>query len=123
MLKKLIRGITTNYAALEESAEPALRPMTVSLPIADVANGIEAWASEAPNWSYEAGQPDGADTQIHLTRTTSLCRFVDDVRITLTPDGEQTLVNAESQSRIGVGDLGQNPRNLRELTAMLRQLA
>ncbi|MFK8111816.1 MAG: DUF1499 domain-containing protein [Rubripirellula sp.] len=37
------------------------------------------------------------------------------------PDGSgATRVEAQSQSRVGKGDLGQNPRNLKEIMSELR---
>jgi uncharacterized protein (DUF1499 family) len=55
----------------------------------------------------------------HLTRRTRVLRFTDDVRLSLTPGDGGTVVHAESRSRIGVGDLGQNRRNILELWAAL----
>jgi uncharacterized protein (DUF1499 family) len=46
---------------------------------------------------------------------------VDDVHVRLIADGVNTRVEAKSQSRVGVGDLGQNPRNLRQLTNALNK--
>ncbi|MFM9066415.1 MAG: DUF1499 domain-containing protein [Planctomycetota bacterium] len=73
---------------------------------------------------------------IRLTRSTKLFRFVDDVTVRiepLTPDSTdaaaapdrqqespQVRLQAESKSRVGRGDLGQNPRNIRELLDSLR---
>jgi uncharacterized protein (DUF1499 family) len=52
---------------------------------------------------------------LHVTRRTRVFRFVDDITIQLTEEAGGTRVDAESKSRFGKGDLGQNPRNLREL--------
>jgi uncharacterized protein (DUF1499 family) len=58
---------------------------------------------------------------MHLTRTTRLLRFVDDVHLTFEPGpGGTTRVHAQSQSRVGVGDFGQNRRNILELWQDLR---
>jgi uncharacterized protein (DUF1499 family) len=45
---------------------------------------------------------------------------VDDVRLTLTPGTDGTVVHAESRSRVGLGDLGQNRRNILELWRAIR---
>jgi uncharacterized protein (DUF1499 family) len=46
--------------------------------------------------------------------------FVDDVALRFVPAGPGTLVHAESKSRVGVGDLGQNRRNILELWDAIR---
>jgi hypothetical protein len=80
---------------------------------------------------------------MRLTRTTSLFRFVDDITVTISSveidaasaendasgdasgDGSSgasrgSRIEVRSQSRIGKGDLGQNPRNIRELIGELK---
>ena len=47
-------------------------------------------------------------------------RYRDDVWVVVTQHDEEKLrASLESRSRLGKGDLGQNPRNLRELNGML----
>ena len=48
-------------------------------------------------------------------------RFTDDIVVVLRTEGDLTRVQAQSQSRVGKGDLGQNPRNLKELVGYLKQ--
>lgn len=119
-ISNLKRDFTTNFARLDAAAEdPELRPLSLSIPPAAVGDKIVSWASDQSHWAVVSREADGERIQIHLTRTTRILRFVDDIRVTLVPDGETTRVEAESQSRIGKGDLGQNPRNLKELTRIL----
>ena len=111
------RDWTTNFAKLDPAAEdPNLRPLSVPENTADVARLIERWAGEQPKWSTVSVEKraDGSIV-LHLTRTTPVLRFTDDIQVTLQPTEKGTLMNAESQSRIGKGDLGQNPRNLKAL--------
>ena len=60
---------------------------------------------------------------LHLVRSTRLIGFRDDVWVLLEerPDAGGVRLHAESRSRVGKGDLGQNPRNLRELLGWVRQ--
>jgi uncharacterized protein (DUF1499 family) len=74
-----------------------------------------------PNWSLESREQSGDSLQLHLTHRTKLFRFVDDIHVRLTDIHDGTRVDAESKSRIGKADLGQNPKNLRELSQGLRQ--
>ena len=114
------RDWTTNHAKLDrESPDQKLRPMSIAGNPAEVGELIENWATDAPRWNVVSVVAGSNFSRLHLTHTTPLCRFVDDVRVELTEDGSRTSVHATSSSRIGKGDLGQNPRNLRELTDAL----
>ncbi len=52
---------------------------------------------------------------MRAVRTTPLFRFRDDVTVRVHADGDGTRAEVTSASRIGKGDLGQNPRNIKEL--------
>lgn len=126
------RDWTTNFAELSEQAEdPELRPLTLEMD-ADAAQAlIMDWVQSQSHWSVldneTAESEDTTPTAlsvIRLTRSTKLFRFVDDITVRLTPvDGGFLSLHAESQSRLGKGDLGQNPRNLKELTRGIGRLA
>jgi uncharacterized protein (DUF1499 family) len=123
MLQKLIRDFTTNVAVLDPAADdPLLQPLTLACSTEAVADRIATWAESTPLWKLETRDEREDSITLHLTRTTRLFRFVDDIYITLSGEGGQTNVAAESRSRLGKGDLGQNPRNLKELTRMLQPL-
>ncbi|PHQ35537.1 DUF1499 domain-containing protein [Rhodopirellula bahusiensis] len=122
------RDWTTNHAKWDDSAtDPEMRPMRLHKRIANVQSDLKTWVESEPIWQVESIADDSVDapvadqTQaIHLTRRTRWLRFVDDVHVQLTEEvsstGEVvTRVDAESQSRVGKGDLGQNPRNLKHL--------
>ncbi|MDG2222830.1 MAG: DUF1499 domain-containing protein [Rubripirellula sp.] len=139
-IKNLQRGLTVNFASLEPADEdPQLRPVNLPQLPEIIADRIESWASDRKGWSVVSSQnasdsraassqaassqqATDQEIQIHLTRTTRLFRFVDDIRVTLNREGQGTRIDATSQSRLGKGDLGQNPRNLKEFTQMLRGL-
>jgi uncharacterized protein (DUF1499 family) len=61
----------------------------------------------------------GKTREIHAVATTRLWRFKDDVTISIAPEGEGTVVNMHSQSRIGKGDFGANARRIRQFQADL----
>ena len=54
-----------------------------------------------------------------MTRRTRVFRFIDDITIEFHETTSGVRVEAESRSRVGKGDLGQNPRNLIELSKAL----
>jgi len=64
-----------------------------------------------PRWRLEAS--DGE--VVRAVRTTRLFRFKDDVTARVSPDPGGARLELTSASRLGKGDLGQNPRNLEEL--------
>ena len=59
---------------------------------------------------------------LSLVRTTRLMGFADDIRVFLQTTAVGTKIDVTSQSRVGKGDLGQNPRNVREVLTALRKL-
>ncbi len=116
------RALTQNHATLEpDSAEPLLRPLDLPDSPKEIANQIERWAEQQPRWSVESRHDSDSAVELHLTRSTRVMRFVDDVRLRIAWEGNSSRIVAESRSRIGKGDLGQNARNLKELTGPLRR--
>jgi uncharacterized protein (DUF1499 family) len=115
----LPHGLTRNWADLsDDDPDPALRPVVLPQP----PDAAVAWAAgviaRAPRWRVVATDP--ATGRLHATHTTILWRFVDDVRLAFEPHASGARVVGQSRSRIGKGDLGQNARNLRALTSILR---
>lgn len=64
-----------------------------------------------PRWSVSSRDANA----IKAVRATRLIRFKDDVTVRVEPHAEGAGAEFHSASRIGKGDLGQNPRNIREL--------
>ncbi len=111
------RDWTTNWARTDpQAAAPDLRPLELPADPASVQQTVIAWVDEQPQWTV-LEKSEGAPHRLHLVRRTRLWRFPDDVHVTIeaSPSGEGSLLKAESRSRFGKGDLGQNPRNLKEL--------
>ena len=64
-----------------------------------------------PRWNLEAAE----GSEVRAVRTTRLFRFIDDVTARVHPDPDGARLQLKSASRLGRGDLGQNPHNLEEL--------
>ena len=113
------RDLSTNHAATaDQSADQRLRPLLLTLPVEKAKALISQTIESLPNWTIEeTWHPD----QLHATRRTSLWGFVDDIHITVSTVENKTRVDAESQSRVGKGDLGQNPRNIDQLFQAIRK--
>ncbi len=95
-------GATPEYADLQPQrfAEPQDRVFTAALATA-----------EALGWEVTSQDPGGGE--IRAVATTRVFRFKDDVSVTVGREGESTVVNVWSRSRIGKGDLGANARRIR----------
>lgn len=72
-------------------------------------------AGGLPRWRVE---PEDGDV-VRAVRTTRLLRFKDDVTARVSPEPGGSRVELASVSRVGISDLGQNPRNLEELARAL----
>lgn len=60
---------------------------------------------------------DPAIGEIRGVATTRILRFKDDVTITISREGDATVVNIRSASRVGKGDFGANARRIEKLQA------
>jgi len=107
----LLRWFTKNWANTTEPTHADLRQLQLACPLAEAVARLKAGAGTLRGWTLEA---ETADT-LHFIRRTRVFRFADDIRLMLRVDGPNVRVDAESRSRLGKGDLGQNRRNIREL--------
>ena len=123
------RDLTTNVAWTDEASEK-LKPLRVARSPEVVKGDLLRVVESMSNWQTAdsdggASDGDGSDVtlKVHLIRTTTIMRFKDDIWVSLTPGdlAGSTVVQVRSESRLGRGDLGQNPRNIRELLGRLGQ--
>ncbi|MGB3681600.1 MAG: DUF1499 domain-containing protein [Rubrobacteraceae bacterium] len=77
----------------------------------ELANKIEEAVGTLPHWKF--GHKEGHE--VGLVRESRLFKFEDDVTVSISDNGAGCEAIFESASRVGQGDLGQNPRNLRDL--------
>lgn len=115
------RDLTTNHASTSRDApDAALR--SIETPVAgDALARVVAETGQELGWEVVSSTQTGpAAWTVHLVRTTRLFRFRDDITVTVTDRGATRLLDAGSRSRVGKGDLGQNPRNLRALLERVR---
>lgn len=115
------RDLTTNVAETARAAtDPDLRPLTVALAPPATADLVASVGGALPRWTLAARRSTDSTIVLDFIRATRIFRFRDDVTVTVTGRGDHSVVTARSASRIGTGDLGQNPRNLKELGRALR---
>ena len=114
------RWFTRNWADTDEPGDPALAPVDLPLSAPDALARVAEAAAGLARWHIES--TDAAAGTVHATRRTPLFRFVDDIHVRLEPlPGGATRLHARSKSRVGIGDFGQNRRNLLELFAALKR--
>jgi uncharacterized protein (DUF1499 family) len=117
------RDLAINYAATSDDAkDERLRTLEVPLRPADLAALVTKSAQSLPRWELAEQNQAGDVILFHFVRTTGLVGYKDDIRVRIEPAGEGSRLSAESRSRVGKGDLGQNPRNLRELLGQVRAI-
>ena len=122
------RDLTTNHAATSPSAKrPSLHPIVSERPRKELADIVVDAAQKLKGWTLATREESKDAITLRLVRTTPLMRFQDDITVHIRPlkDGQprsQSEITAESRSRVGKGDFGQNPRNLAELMDKIRSL-
>lgn len=119
------RDLTTNFAQTDPLSTD-LRPIELPLPPDRAATLVRQAAESLRGWQVADAAPrdlGGGAIEWHFVRTTLLMRYKDDVHARIEPSasGESVTVHLRSRSRIGKGDLGQNPRNLRELLGAIER--
>lgn len=120
------RDLTQNTAETSPLADSELlRPTMISLPVDETMELVRAAAKELPRWREgPSGDPvAGESRSLAFVRTTRLMRYQDDVTVMVEPAVEGSIIRVQSKSRVGKGDLGQNPRNIRELLGAVLRLA
>jgi uncharacterized protein (DUF1499 family) len=113
-----LRWFTRNWADTDEPGDPSVVPVELPLPRAEALAHVEKTLRRLPLFQVES--VDAAQGIVRAMRRTRLWRFIDDVTVRLEPVAGGTRVHARSKARVGVGDLGQNRRNLLVLLRALR---
>jgi hypothetical protein len=115
------RDFTNNEAFVAHDAkDPTLRPLESDRSAADLLEAVRRAAGRIRNWEYVGEAGDGNTVRVIFVRTSRIWRLKADVVIRIEDLGERRVVTGESRSRLGIGDLGQNPRTLRRFLAELR---
>lgn len=116
------RDFTTNSAATSPAAsDPLLRSIVVDATLEQIESAVADFANDQLRWTTAASERRERSLVISLERSTRWLGFIDDVRVEVDRRGDAAVINVASQSRTGRGDLGQNPRNIRQLNEALRE--
>jgi uncharacterized protein (DUF1499 family) len=106
----LLSWFTRNWADTDEAGDPAVVPLDLPVPLSDALAHVEKTLRELPRFQIES--VDAQQGIVQATRRTRLWGFIDDVTVRLEPIPGGTRVHARSKARVGIGDFGQNRRNL-----------
>lgn len=103
-------------AALQRSGYPDIAPLRLAVPPAEAFARAER-AARAMGWQIVAVAPEAL--RIEATATTLLFGFKDDVVIRIRPQGQGSVVDVRSLSRIGGSDIGANAQRVRSFLGKL----
>ena len=112
MSTNFIKGLYTNWVRTTPGSDnPDLRTRIYAGGPKQIFERARALASKRPGWKIvEANVKAG---RLRIEARTRILRFVDDVTIKVSPaEGGGSLLNMESRSRVGLGDLGTNARRV-----------
>lgn len=99
--------------------DPRLRTRVWKAGLADAMEAVRGRIAALPGWCIVYDSPGAG--RIFAERRARFGGFVEEVCITFhAPQENRVEIDARSASRLGVGDLGRNARNLRELFAGLQ---
>jgi uncharacterized protein (DUF1499 family) len=103
-------------AIRQREAYPDIRPVVLDMPMAQAfERALEAVRAEG----WELVGTDPAAGRIEATDRTFWFGFRDDVVIRLTPNGDRTIVDVRSKSRVGGSDVGTNAARIRSYMGRL----
>jgi uncharacterized protein (DUF1499 family) len=115
------RDLSINHAATsDDEQDKRMRTIEAKLGVQELADVVVTAGKSLPRWKLIERTQAGDAIQLDFVRTTGLVGYKDDIRVRIESAGQGSRLSAESRSRIGKGDLGQNPRNLRELLGQVR---
>lgn len=106
------------WATLHQDAYPDVRSVRIDEPVADV---IEKARRLAEDRGWDVASIDPAAGHLEATATISLFRFKDDVviRARAADNGDASIIDMRSVSRVGIHDLGANADRVREFLSDL----
>ena len=85
-----------------------LAPLRLAAARDDVQTALEAWLENQPRTRILNSQ----EGFVHAVQRTAFFRFPDDFTFKLFCEGEETIIQVQSQSRLGVSDFGVNEKRV-----------
>lgn len=114
VFQRVLRPFVTNDVATDRSGwYPELRPRHYGADPEDVLVAVRRVAEDREGWRVVEVDEEAGRAALEVE--TEVVGFVDDVTVTVERADGETRLQARSQSRVGLGDFGQNARTLEEL--------
>jgi hypothetical protein len=106
------------WVQLHQRAYPDIRSVRIDQPVAEVVTKARRIAEDR-GWTIAAADP--ASGRLEATDTTALFRFKDDIvlRARPTANGQGSIIDVRSVSRVGIHDLGVNAKRVRSFLSDL----
>jgi hypothetical protein len=116
------RDFVASHAEIAEDSREGLEPLVSQRPSRQLEQAVRWAARRIGNWKLVGTAGDGPTRSLLFVRTNRLLRTKDDIVVNIEDRGPERVVTATSTSRLHVGDLGRNTRNLRRLLGELRDV-
>lgn len=100
---------TSEIAAVQAKAYPAVQPLLLTTPVADT---LDKAAEVASDLGWEVRNTDPVAGLLEATETSFWFGFVDDIVVRVKPADGKTRVDVRSVSRVGRSDIGMNARRI-----------
>lgn len=106
----------------QREAFPDIKPIKTSLSVDD-ASAVALGALQSMNLKLLADTKNDEGRLIEAAYTSMWFGFVDDFIVRIEADGEGSVVNIRSKSRVGGSDLGANAKRIRAFSAKFKEQA
>lgn len=112
--------VSDENTALQQQHYPSVKPIITGL-------GLEASKSLSQivmrELGWEIADLSTRPNYIEATETSFLFRYVDDISVRFTEEGEKTRIDLRSISRVGRSDLGANAKRIERFTRRFNELS
>jgi uncharacterized protein (DUF1499 family) len=117
------RDFTATSAATEYgAADTELQPVAMADSVEQAERAVLNATLSLQGWEYDQGVDEMGARKLRFTRTCPYLRVIDDVTVTIVSRDDEVVISASSESRSPWGDLGRNPRNLKQLMRKVREI-
>ena len=107
-----VRNSEMAVAEAQRAAFPDIKTKRVNAPVNDVVETVRAILTSM-DMEILSETPMEAGRLMEATYTSTWFGFIDDFVVRLQPEGDVTLIDVRSKSRVGKSDLGANARRVR----------
>lgn len=104
----------------DEATDERLAPLISDRSVDDLSLAMRWAAHRLRGWELVGESRDGSTSIVLFVRTLRPLGIKDDIVMRIEDRGDRRVVTGGSRSRLAIGDLGRNPRNLHRLLTEMR---